>query len=296
MSGEATNERVSRARALRLAAVGAAGAAAVMLADTASADAAVDTNYIAQNNGSSDLATGFISIKGSGGHGYTTGGQFLGTSEGVFASSDTGNGVIGTSGGDPGDLGAGIKAFNTGKGDGVWASAGADGGRGVYGEHFADGDGVSDGLGAGVHGVGNGGSAVRAEDASGADTASGVLATSSAGTGVSATTDTGTAVEARVTTSVGTALLVSGRAAYSNCGVATVLGSAGLPRQAVTVKNVALTANSMVVATLQANIAGVFVASPVPHVATGTVTINLNQPVSQHVKVGWVVCDLIPAV
>jgi hypothetical protein len=31
-------------------------------------------------------------------------------------------------------------------------------------------------------------------------------------------------------------------------------------------------------------------------VATGTVTINLNQPVSQHVKVGWFVCDLIPAV
>jgi hypothetical protein len=288
MSGEGSNERVSRARALRLVAFGAAGAAGMMLAEAPAADAAVDSSYIAQNNGSSDLGTGYITITGSGGHGYSTGGQFAGSSVGVYGSSATANGVIGTSAGDPGELGAAIRAFNTGKGDGVWASASVAGGRGVYGENFADGDGVygvSDGAGAGVHGVGNGGPAVQAEDTSDAG-AYGVLATSIAGT----------AVAAEATNPAGTALLVRGRAVFSNCGIATVPGSVATPRQAVNVNNVALTTNSLVVATLQANIAGVFVASAVPHATTGTVTINLNQPVSQHIKVGWFVCDLLPPV
>ena len=58
MSGEGSNERVSRARALRLVAFGAAGAAGMMLAEAPAADAAVDSSYIAQNNGSSDLGRG----------------------------------------------------------------------------------------------------------------------------------------------------------------------------------------------------------------------------------------------
>jgi hypothetical protein len=276
MSGEASEQRVSRAAVIRTAAIGAVGAAGVMLADEPAAEATtVDSDYIATNNGSSDLPTAYICTTGSGGHGYDTGGQFAGTSAGVYASSSSGNGLIGTSGGAAGDLGAAVRAFTTGNGDGVWASAGTDSGVGVHGENFADGDGVygvSDGVGAGVHGVGNGGSAVYAEDASEGNTGTGLLATSRSGT----------------------ALRVSGRAAYSNCGVATIAGTVASPKQAVAFKGAQLTANSVVIATLQANIAGVFVASAVPHVAAGTVTINLNQAVTQHVKVGWFVCDLIP--
>ena len=301
MSGEASQKQLSRAGAFRLAAIGAAGAAGVLLSDAPVADATTnDNSFVATNNGTTDVGFGFITQFGSGGHGYATGVMADGTNYGVDASSSTGVGVRATSAG-TGSSGAGLSAANTGNGDAVSAVAGfIDGfndGRAVYAEHLRDGDavyGIADGLGAGVHGVGNGGNGVYAEDKSSATTANGLLATSSAGTAVNAATNTGIAVAAEAGSAGGTALWVSGPAAYSNCGVATVGGSVATPKQSVLVKGVKLSANSLVVATLQANIAGGFVASAVPHPTAGTITITLNQAVSQHVKIGWIAIDLIP--
>jgi hypothetical protein len=169
---------------------------------------------------------------------------------------------------------------------GVQGSSADSSGAGLLGENT--------GTGTGVHGTSNGGDGIYAEDTSNATTANGLRATSGAGTAVNAATNTGIAVAAEAGSAGGTALWVSGPAAYSNCGIATVGGSVATPKQSVLVKGVKLSANSLVVATLQASISGVFVASAVPHVTAGTITISLNQAVSQHVKVGWIAIDLIP--
>jgi hypothetical protein len=197
-----------------------------------------------------------------------------------------------------------ISAFSPGPGATIFASVGNATGSSQAGGiamQGASADSIGAGLlgentgtGTGVHGTSNGGNGVYAEDKSSAATANGLLATSSAGTAVNASTNTGIAVSAEAGSAGGTALWVSGPAAYSNCGVATVGGSVATPRQSVLVKGVKLSANSLVVATLQASIAGVFVASAVPHPTAGTITITLNQAVSQHVKIGWIAIDLIP--
>ena len=201
--------------------------------------------------------------------------DFEGLDVGAWGHSSSGNGLYGSSGGDPGSSGAAVFAQAFGDGDAVY--------------------GYPRGSGAGVHGVGSGGAAVYAEDQSGAVTGTGMLATSDAGAAVRATTQTGTALAVQAFDSGSIALSVAGPAIYSNCGVATVLGTVASPKQAVTFNRAVISTHSVVLATLQANIAGVYVASAVPHPASGTITINLNQPVSQHVKVGWFVCDLFPA-
>ena len=246
-----------------------------------------------------------------------------GAGNAVFGTAASGNGVHGVSGN---VNGYGVQGENTGGGTGVYGSTSSNGRVGVWGQNSGSagsapgvqgdgitgvvgngsvtgvagvsaGDGVvgtANGTGAGVHGVGHGGSAVRAEDKSSGITANGLLATSSAGTAVNASTNSGTAVTAEVQGPGGIALYVQGRAVYSNCGVATIAGAPGATKLSVTVKGAALSANSIVLATLQANVSGVFVASAVPHVGAKTITINLNKAVAQNVKVGWFVCDLIP--
>ena len=126
------------------------------------------------------------------------------------------------------------------------------------------------------------------------DSRHGVLATSAAGTAVSAFTGVGTAVAAQVNEAGGTALRVSGRAVYSNCGAAVVKGSTGTPKNSVVATEAVPTTDSIVVATLQTSVVGVYVASAVPHATSSKITITLNQAVTQHVTIGWFVIDLIP--
>jgi hypothetical protein len=119
-------------------------------------------------------------------------------------------------------------------------------------------NGTSNGTGPGVSGTGR----------------VGVLGT---GTGVG-----GTGVHAIAPTG-GVGLAVDGRSTFSNSGVATVAAGAS----SVTVTDVALTATSIVLATLQTGIARTWVASAVPNAGTATVKITLNHSTTKAVEVGW---------
>jgi hypothetical protein len=57
------------------------------------------------------------------------------------------------------------------------------------------------------------------------------------------------------------------------------------------VTGVALTAASLVLATLQQNLSGVYVRSAVPNVAGSSFTINLSKAPSASAKVAWFVVN-----
>ena len=94
----------------------------------------------------------------------------------------------------------------------------------------------------------------------------------------------------------GTALFVDGRISHRWCGRASINGTIAVPKSAATVSNVALTANSLVLATIQSASPGVYVDSAVPHPTTGKITITLSAAVTKKVVVAWFVVDLMPIV
>jgi len=83
------------------------------------------------------------------------------------------------------------------------------------------------------------------------------------------------------------ALAVSGKAAFSRSGILTIAKNA----QSASISGIALTSDSFVVATLLQYRSGVWVAAAVPSVASGTITIYLNQKVTSAITVGWVVLE-----
>jgi len=88
-------------------------------------------------------------------------------------------------------------------------------------------------------------------------------------------------------TAGGTALKVSGKAAFSRSGVLTV--AAG--KASTTKTGVALTSASLVLATLQQDRAGVWVRSVVPKVSTHSFTVHLSKAVSARTTVAWFVVN-----
>ncbi len=100
------------------------------------------------------------------------------------------------------------------------------------------------------------------------------------GTGVVGESPGGTGVVA----SGRTALKVQGPAVFSRSGVLTV--AAG--HSSATKTGVALTAASLVLATIQGNVAGVFVQGvTLVTGASGSFTIHLNKTVQAKIKVAW---------
>jgi len=188
---------------------------------------------------------------GGGGAGVTGTGGANGT--GVIGNGDGfGSGVVGNAGG--GDA-HGVQGFGSGTGSGLVGTGGASG-PGMVGSGKGNGAGVvgiGAGSGAGVEGIGG---------AKGV----GVLAESSAG---------------------GTALQTTGRAVFSRSGVLTV--AAGSSK--VTKTGVALTSASLVLATLQQDVAGVWVRSAVPNVTAKSFTVHLSKAVSATAKVAWFVVN-----
>ena len=88
-------------------------------------------------------------------------------------------------------------------------------------------------------------------------------------------------------TAGGTALKATGPAVFSRSGVLKV--PAG--KSSVTRTGVALSAASLVLATLQQDQAGVWVRSAVPNVAGSSFTVNLSKAVSASTKVAWFVVN-----
>ena len=167
----------------------------------------------------------------------------VGTDAGVYGSASSGSGVYGE-----------------GQTDGTGVFGESVSRYGVYGRSSSSGE-----TGAGVYGEVN---------TLGSNTAAGVYGFNrGSGYGVRAFADDGVAVEAD--SCCGTALNVNGVAAFSRSGTVTI----SFPSDSATITPVSwyLTGSSIVLATLQTNLSGVWVQSAVSDANAGTVTIYLNK-------------------
>jgi hypothetical protein len=205
-----------------------------------------------------------------------------------ITDSSAGSGVLGENAGG----GTGVTGIGGGTGASVVGTGGSGpGGAGVIGNGGTGGGddviGNGSGSGAGIAGSGgpNNGAGVVG---SGPGTADGVRGTATSGNGVpgQATSAAGVGVLAENTTG-GTALRVSGQAAFSRSGLLTV--AAG--KSSGTVTGVALTTASLVLATVQQNLSGVYVRAAVPNVPGRSFTINLSKAPSASAKVAWFVVN-----
>jgi hypothetical protein len=185
-------------------------------------------------------------------------------STGVWGVSSAGNGVEGD-----------------GTSNGVFGHAANRIGSGVYGQNDGTGIGVAGLFGSGVYGQNDGigyGVAGRITTSSGAGVW-GDAPNASGGVGVAASS------------AHGTALQVTGTAAFSRSRIATTAGTTATPKNSVvvTVPGGALTANSIVLATIQGNIAGVSVQGVVK--GATSFTIFLTKTVTTSVRVGWFIIN-----
>jgi hypothetical protein len=273
---------------------------------------ALETLYVGRTSTVSDdpqsgaAINGVSTNTGTGVYGQTsdTGSKHAG----VFgAAGGGGTGVVGTANGSiyyEGNLSAGVHGVaNISGSTGIYGEANSHWSHGVYATANSD-DGdtahavyaINFGSGGAIRAEGTGGTVVNAIDQSTVSGGIGVAGTSSAGTALSAVTDTGTALYTQVNDPSGTALFVDGRISHRWCGRASINGTIAVPKSAVTVSNVALTANSLVLATIQSASPGVYVDSAVPHPTTGKITITLSAAVTKKVVVAWFVVDLMPIV
>jgi hypothetical protein len=220
--------------------------------------------------GVAGFGAGFGGSSGSGDgvQGYGTGngngvtGTGAGTGAGLAGTGGSGNGagVTGTGGATNGD---GVTGAGAGNGNGVTGTGGPSGGTGVSGVSAAS-EGVYGQSGAaasalqsvrnGVHGI--------TDSVAGA----GVLAENAAG---------------------GAALQVRGVGAFSRSGVLTV--AAG--KSSATQTGVALTTASLVLATLQQNLSGVYVRAAVPKITGSSFTVYLSKAPTVSTKVAWFVVN-----
>ena len=306
--GTTPDRGVSRKDAVKLGVAGLAGAAGAAMLIPAAADAADGPLQMGTSNTSSAVTR--LSNTNTG--------------DGLSVSAIEGDGISGDAGGATGSKG--VAGFNTGA-VGVYGESGSSGSNidapqfgvhgvsdktgqsAVCGEHVGDGNGVlgtvsaADGAGVvgqnvlagdGVLGESNGGAAVHGHDLSSEVTSYGVFGQSPNGSAVYGVTTTGAALAGLANGAGGVGLYLQGRAVYSDCGIATVKGTAAKPKSSVKVGQVSLSAQSMVLATIQTNNApGTFIQSAIPNPAGASVTINLNQNVAVAVKVAWFVVDLV---
>lgn len=295
MSGLAEQPRTRRS----FIAVGIAGIAAWLvgaLGRPASADAADGGNFIlGQTNTATSLTvlanttavsapTLEVQANWAGVHG--TASADLGTgvwgdgavtatsnSTGVFGQGDVGVqgfGSIGTMG--TSDAGTGLYGFS-----GLASLPAAPAHVGIFGASS-----YNDGYGVWGRNLGSG-YGLLGESSSGI----GLRADSAAGYGGFVSTNTGTALYATANAAGGTALQVNGPAKFSRSGIANV----GSGASSVTVSSVALSASSLVLATPQQNVAGLYVQAVVPNIAGSSFTIYLSKAVPGATSVAWFVAN-----
>jgi hypothetical protein len=194
-------------------------------------------------------------------------------STGVYGDGDVGVqgfGSIGTMG--TSDAGTGLYGFS-----GLAALPAAPGHVGIFGASS-----YNDGYGVWGRNVGSG-YGLLGESSSGI----GLRADSTAGYGGFVSTNTGTAIYAIANAAGGTALQVNGPAKFSRSGIATVAGGTS----SVAVSSVPLSASSLVLATPQLNVAGLYVQAVVPNIAGSSFTIYLSKAVPGATPVAWFVAN-----
>jgi hypothetical protein len=189
---------------------------------------------------------------------------------------------------------------NTGGGDGVQGFTGGSGSSGVFGKNTGGGKGVFgfSGTGNGVEGGSNSANGVQGE--TGSNTASGVYGQNSgtgygvagrAASGIGTLGDSANGIGVWANSQNAVALKVSGKAQFSRSGVATVAGTSSAPQRSVRV-SLPITAKSMMTATLQKFVSGVYVVAAVPDVVDGYFTIYLNKAVTTSVgPIAWMVLE-----
>lgn len=224
-------------------------------------------------------------VHGVGGGGNATGVRGLGFGSGF--------GVLGNGGS---HNGPGVVGVGAGTGSGVRGFGGANGGTGVAGfgslENGGAGPGVlgqGSGTGPGVLGIGGSGGAAGVQG-SGSGTGAGVAGRGGNGGGPgvhgSATSSAGVGVLAD-NPFEGTALEINGRAVFSRSGTASIAAGSS----SVTVPGMALSAASLVLATLQQDRVGIYVRSAVPDPAARSFTVHLNESVTVRTTVAWFVVN-----
>ena len=159
-------------------------------------------------------------------------------------------------------------------------------GHGVYGNSM-HGIGV---LGISQHSTGvvgqtstSGKSGVAGIDQTPGKGAHGLFGQSPKGDAVFATSESGNGLHC--TSQKGTALLVEGKAKFSNSGVTSVPSH----QTTVTVHNSSVTPTSIVLATIQKPQSGVYIEAAQP--GSGSFTITLSQAPSGSLPVGWMILD-----
>ncbi len=169
---------------------------------------------------------------------------------------------------------------------GVHAKGTGTGGIGVSAEGTEYGVSATGGA-TGIYGLGLSSNGVQGDAGTGA---SGVYGSNfGAGNGVRGRSAHGAGVLAQ--SSHGTALRVAGKVQFSRSGSATVRGTPSKPKSWVVVSHVAVSAKSLVLATAQKNVVGVFVQAAVTNATAHTVTIFLSKPVSGAYPVAWLVIE-----
>jgi hypothetical protein len=283
--GKQTSAASQRRTRRQLLAGGAAAAGAVAAEVLAPGTPAAAANGNPVTMGQLNQATSNTSINDSGGDTtFTALGTASGTAlegdavdgTGVSGTSVTGIGVSGTTGSaaasaaavrgeitstSPGAFSAAVRGQN----DGTGAN-----GIGVYGSHA--------GNGWGVYGTSDGGT--------------GVFGTATTGTGVEGSGPTGVFGVASTPNGVGVlaqnsgggpALKVDGVAAFSRSGVATVPSG-----KSQATEHLPLTSASFVLATIQANVTGLYVRGvTITAGSPGSFTIHLSKAVSSNTGVAW---------
>lgn len=225
--------------------------------------------------------------------GRNTLGTAVSGSSGSTAANATA--IVGTiSSTSPGSFSVGVRGVNGGTGGlgiGVWGSH-AGGGWGVYGQS-ASGIGVIGGGGTGTGVEGSGATGVFATGTTIGLKATGPTAIEATGADAAITASAGSSAAAVqiANTGSGPALQVTGPALFSRSGRATVSGSTATPKSTAKVKNVALTDDSIVLATIQGNHEAVAVSGVDTNPANGQFTIHLNKAVTEHVSVAWFVVN-----
>jgi hypothetical protein len=280
---------------------GAAGALGVIAAEAlAAAPPAQATQgsavLLGQNNNGATAATGLFATSGESavladpGNGTGVSGSGASNGPGITGNGGGfGSGVIGSGG--P-DNAFGVEGFGTGTAPGVFGSGGASNGPGVFGTGKGSGAGVGGNggpnNGPGILGFGGGNSGDGVQGFSVGGSGSGVLGSASGGSGLhgKANAARGVGVLAE-NTAGGTALKASGRAVFSTSGILTV--AAGSSK--ATRKGVALTGASLVLATLQQDVPGIWVRAAVPNVQGRSFTVHLSKAVPAKTKVAWFVVN-----
>jgi hypothetical protein len=211
---------------------------------------------------------------------------------GKGASSPTSNsvGVIGE--GDTGVLGGGIFGVlgsAASAGIGVYGSASNAAGAppvfgktGVVGQSDAGGTAVVGFTGVTAHQPPPDTGIYGRSDTGGAG-GRGLTGFCSAGIGLLGQTETGVGVRAYCGNNTGVGLQVTGKAAFDRSGKLTI--TAG--HSSITKTGIGLSALSFILATLQKNVAGLFIQAVVPNPAGSSFTIYLNKAPTVSVVVAW---------